>query len=435
MNVLTMQDVRKSFGSLEVLKGISLTVGEGEAVSVIGPSGSGKSTLLRCATLLETMDGGSLAYGNDFAATMDAEGKSVYADKAALRRIKSRFGLVFQQFNLFPHYTVLKNVTDAPLTVQKRERGEVRELALSLLEKMGLADKADAYPCQLSGGQQQRVAIARALEKATRRPEELDLIFAGDLLNQCIGTSFALREFGVPLCGVYGACSTMGESLALAAMSIDGGFARRAAAMTSSHFCTAERQYRMPVPYGSQRTPTAQWTATAAGCCILSNEGRGPAVTHAAIGRIVDRGITDANNMGAAMAPAAYDTLRALFSDTRTSPADYDLIVTGDLGRLGHEVVTDLFARDGVDMTKNYKDCGLLLYDLERQDMHMGGSGCGCSAAVLNGYLLREMREGKWNRIVFAPTGALLSPTSTMQGESIPGVCHAVILENIGEES
>ena len=165
MNVLTMQDVRKSFGSLEVLKGISLTVGEGEAVSVIGPSGSGKSTLLRCATLLETMDGGSLAYGDDFAATMDAEGKSVYADKAALRRIKSRFGLVFQQFNLFPHYTVLKNVTDAPLTVQRRERGEVRELALSLLEKMGLADKADAYPCQLSGGQQQRVAIARALAK------------------------------------------------------------------------------------------------------------------------------------------------------------------------------------------------------------------------------------------------------------------------------
>ena len=163
MNVLTMQGVRKSFGSLEVLKGISLTVGAGEAVSVIGPSGSGKSTLLRCATLLETMDGGSLAYGNDFAATMDAEGKSVYADKAALRRIKSRCGLAFQQFNLFPHYTVLKNVTDAPLTVQSRERGEVRELALSLLEKMGLADKADAYPCQLSGGQQQRVAIARAL--------------------------------------------------------------------------------------------------------------------------------------------------------------------------------------------------------------------------------------------------------------------------------
>ena len=281
----------------------------------------------------------------------------------------------------------------------------------------------------------QRRALSRALEKVGLKVSDLDLIFAGDLLNQCVGSSFALRESRIPFYGLYGACSTMGESLSLAALMLDGGYASCAAALTSSHFCTAERQYRMPVPYGSQRTPTAQWTATAAGCCILSNEGRGPAVTHAAIGRIVDRGITDANNMGAAMAPAAYDTLRALFSDTRTSPADYDLIVTGDLGRLGHEVVTDLFARDGMDMTKNYKDCGLLLYDLERQDMHMGGSGCGCSAAVLNGYLLRGMREGKWNRIIFAPTGALLSPTSTMQGESIPGVCHAVILENIGEES
>lgn len=281
----------------------------------------------------------------------------------------------------------------------------------------------------------QRRVLRRALEQAGLKPGDVDYVLAGDLLNQCIGSSFGLRELGIPFFGLYGACSTMGEALALASLLIDGGFAETVAAQASSHFCTAERQYRMPVPYGSQRTPTAQWTATAAGCCILSNEGRGPAVTHAAIGRIVDRGITDANNMGAAMAPAAYDTLRALFSDTRTSPADYDLIVTGDLGRLGHEVVTDLFARDGVDMTKNYKDCGLLLYDLERQDMHMGGSGCGCSAAVLNGYLLRGMREGKWNRIVFAPTGALLSPTSTMQGESIPGVCHAVILESIGEES
>ena len=281
----------------------------------------------------------------------------------------------------------------------------------------------------------QRRVLRRALEQAGLKPGDVDYVLAGDLLNQCIGSSFGLRELGIPFFGLYGACSTMGEALALASLLIDGGFAETVAAQASSHFCTAERQYRMPVPYGSQRTPTAQWTATAAGCCILSNEGKGPAVTHAAIGRIVDRGIADANNMGAAMAPAAYDTLRALFSDTRTSPADYDLIVTGDLGRLGHEVVTDLFTRDGVDMTKNYKDCGLLLYDLERQDMHMGGSGCGCSAAVLNGYLLRGMREGKWNRIVFAPTGALLSPTSTMQGESIPGVCHAVILENIGEES
>ena len=276
----------------------------------------------------------------------------------------------------------------------------------------------------------QRRVLLRAMEKGNLRPQDIDMVFAGDLLNQCIGTSFALREFGIPLYGLYGACSTMGESLGLAAMAIDGGFARRAAAMTSSHFCTAERQYRMPVPYGSQRTPTAQWTATASGCCILSQTGKGPAVTHVTCGKIVDKGVTDANNMGAAMAPAAYSTLCALFSDTRTSPADYDLIVTGDLGRLGHEIVMDFFARDGVDLTKNYQDCGMLLYDQARQDMHCGGSGCGCSAAVLNGYLLRGMREGKWRRIVFAPTGALLSPTSTMQGESIPGICHAVILEN-----
>ena len=278
-------------------------------------------------------------------------------------------------------------------------------------------------------------AARLCLKKAETTPDNVSLALAGDLQAQCTASSYALRELGIPFVGLFGACSTMAEALGLGAALCSAGMADGLLAMTSSHFCAAERQFRTPLSYGAVRTPTAQWTATAAGCCILSNEGRGPAVTHAAIGRIVDRGITDANNMGAAMAPAAYDTLRALFSDTRTSPADYDLIVTGDLGRLGHEVVTDLFARDGVDMTKNYKDCGLLLYDLERQDMHMGGSGCGCSAAVLNGYLLRGMREGKWNRIIFAPTGALLSPTSTMQGESIPGVCHAVILENIGEES
>ncbi|MBE7004693.1 MAG: stage V sporulation protein AD [Ruminococcaceae bacterium] len=280
----------------------------------------------------------------------------------------------------------------------------------------------------------QRHALNKALEKATLHEEDIDLIFAGDLLNQCIGSSFSLRGSNIPFYGVYGACSTMGEALSLAAMMVDGDFARRAAALTSSHFCTAERQYRMPVPYGSQRTPTAQWTATAAGCCILGDEGDGPYVTHLTTGRIVDKGIDDPNNMGAAMAPAAYDTLSAVFRDTQTAPRDFDLIATGDLGRLGHEIVTELFASDGVDMTKNYVDCGLLLFDLAGQDMHCGGSGCGCSASVLNGYLLRGMREGKWRRILFAPTGALLSPTSSFQGESIPGICHAVILSNDREE-
>ena len=274
----------------------------------------------------------------------------------------------------------------------------------------------------------QKRALSRALDKARLKAGDLDYILAGDLLNQCVGSAFGLRDFGIPFYGLYGACSTMGESLALASLLIDGGFARRAAAMTSSHFCTAERQYRMPVPYGSQRTPTAQWTATAAGCTILAEKGQGPYVTHVICGRIVDKGITDSNNMGAAMAPAAYDTLSAFFRDTKTTPTDYDLVITGDLGEVGHAVVRDFFAKDGVQLGDNFQDCGLLLYDRKDQDMHAGASGCGCSASVLNGYLLGGMREGRWKRILFAPTGALLSPTSSFQGESIPGICHAVCI-------
>ena len=207
----------------------------------------------------------------------------------------------------------------------------------------------------------QKTALSKALEKSSLSPEDLDYVLAGDLLNQCIGTSFGLREFGIPFYGLYGACSTMGESIALASLLLAGGCARKIAAMTSSHFCTAERQYRMPVPYGSQRTPTAQWTATAAGCVILAAEGQGPRITAVTCGKIVDKGITDANNMGAAMAPAAYDTLSAHFAATGTGPQDYDLVITGDLGVLGHRIVMDLFAQDGVDMGKKYKDCGMLL--------------------------------------------------------------------------
>ena len=274
----------------------------------------------------------------------------------------------------------------------------------------------------------QKKVLQRALEKARLKPKDLDYIFAGDLLNQCIGSSFGLREFGIPFYGLYGACSTMGESLSLAALLIDGGYADRCAAMTSSHFCTAERQYRMPVPYGSQRPPTAQWTATASGCTLLSAEGKGPYITHVTCGKIVDRGIKDANNMGAAMAPAAYDTLCAFFRDTETGPQDYDLIITGDLGELGRDIVRSFFEADGIKLDENYLDCGMLLYARDQQDMHMGASGCGCSASVLNGYLLSQMEQGRWKNIVFAPTGALLSPTSSFQGESIPGICHAVCI-------
>ena len=274
----------------------------------------------------------------------------------------------------------------------------------------------------------QKTVLQRALEKAELTPEDLDYILAGDLLNQCIGSSFGLRDFRVPFYGLYGACSTMGESLSLASLLIDGGYADRAAALTSSHFCTAERQYRMPVPYGSQRTPTAQWTTTAAGCTILGSDGPGPYVTHVTCGRIVDKGITDANNMGAAMALSAYETIRRFFQDTHTGPSHYDLIVTGDLGKVGHQIVIDLFQRDGIDMRPTYDDCGLLLYD-GSQDVHAGGSGCGCSAAVLCSYILKAMEQGIFRKVLFCGTGALLSPTSCNQGQSIPGICHLVCLE------
>lgn len=274
----------------------------------------------------------------------------------------------------------------------------------------------------------QRKALTAALNRAGLSPDRLDYLLAGDLLNQCIGSAFAARSFAVPFLGLYGACSTMGESLALAALLLDGGYGQFAAALTSSHFCSAERQYRTPLEYGGQRTPTAQWTATASGAVVLSAAGgSGPRVTHVTVGKVVDKGIRDANNMGAAMAPSAYDTLSAHFRDTGRSPSFYDLIVTGDLGKLGHEIVLDFFRQDRCALS-NYNDCGLLLFDLEKQDVHCGASGCGCSAAVLTTLILPGIHAGKWTNVLFCPTGALLSPTSTQQGESIPGVCHAVAL-------
>ena len=272
---------------------------------------------------------------------------------------------------------------------------------------------------------QQRCA-RHCLRKAGIAKQQVELAFAGDLQAQCTASNYTMRQLGVPFAGLYGACSTMAEALCLAALCAAAGYAHEILAMSSSHFCAAERQFRTPLEYGGKRTPTAQWTATAAGCCILGDQGDGPYITHVTCGKIVDMGITDVNNMGAAMAPAAYDTLRAYFADTHTGPADYDAIFTGDLGELGHEIVMDLFQQDSVDMTRNYEDCGMLLYDRDRQDMHAGGSGCGCSAAVFNGYLLTGLKQGRWRRILFAPTGALLSPTSSFQGESNPGICHLV---------
>ena len=276
--------------------------------------------------------------------------------------------------------------------------------------------------------QMQKQALRIALNKAKLEESALDAAFLGDLLNQCIGSTFSLRNSEVPAFGLYGACSTMAESLLLAGMAVSGGFCRRALAMTSSHFASSERQYRFPLGYGGQRTPTAQWTVTGAGAVILGAEGAGPFLRNATIGTIVDAGIKDANNMGAAMAPAAFETLRAHFDDLHRVPEDYDLIVTGDLGKLGSELVRELFSREGVRLKERYQDCGVLIFDTEKQDVHCGGSGCGCSASVLCGYLLNKLRSGEIKNLLFCGTGALLSPLSTQQGESIPAVCHAVAI-------
>ncbi|MBE7011081.1 MAG: stage V sporulation protein AD [Ruminococcaceae bacterium] len=276
----------------------------------------------------------------------------------------------------------------------------------------------------------QNEALSHAIQKASLTPDDIDYVLAGDLLNQCISSSFALRDLSIPFFGIYGACSTMAETISLGSMLLDGDFAKNICAVTSSHFCTAERQYRQPLEYGGQRTPTAQWTVTGSGSVVLSKNGNGPYVTHITTGKIIDMGIKDANNMGAAMAPAAADTLKAHFSDTGFEPNDYDLILTGDLGTLGKEILIDLMMHEKIDLRDNYDDCGCLIFDADTQDTHAGGSGCGCGAVTLTGYVLSLMKEQKLNNVLFMATGALLSPTSTMQGESIPSVAHAISISN-----
>ncbi len=276
--------------------------------------------------------------------------------------------------------------------------------------------------------QMQTLALGRALEKAGISQEELDMLFAGDLLNQCIGTGFAARGSRVPFYGLYGACSTMAEGLSLAAMAVEGGFAKRAAAMTSSHFASAERQYRLPLEYGGQRTPTAQWTVTGSGAVILGRHQAPPYIRGITTGRVIDLGITDANNMGAAMAPAFADTVAAHFRDTGLGPRDYDLVVSGDLGTVGRDLAEELLRREGFSLGDRLADCGTMIYDLSRQDVHGGGSGCGCSAVVLCGHLLSRLESRKYRNILFCGTGALLSPVSTQQGQSIPAICHGVAI-------
>ncbi len=274
-----------------------------------------------------------------------------------------------------------------------------------------------------------RECFSLACAKAALPPSALDCVLAGDLLNQCVSSAFAMKESGLPYFGLYGACSTMAEGLALGALLCDGGAAERVCALTGSHFCTAERQYRFPLEYGGQRTPTSQWTVTGAGAVILGRGGGSVRLTQLTLGRIVDAGVADATHMGGAMAPAAFDTLSAHFAETGRGPEYYDAIFTGDLGALGHDLLEDLFHRRGIELGVRYRDCGVLIYDAAAQDVGAGGSGCGCCASVLAAQILPGLEKGLWRRVLFAATGALLSPTSSQQGESIPGICHAIVLE------
>lgn len=268
-----------------------------------------------------------------------------------------------------------------------------------------------------------------ALQKAGMSPDELGCALGGDLLNQCVSTSFGFRDSQIPFLGLYGACSTMAEGLLIGSSLVAGGIQEHVLCTASSHFCTAERQYRYPLAYGGQRPPTAQWTASACGAVILSTQKSSVRITRAHIGKIYDPGVADANNMGAAMAQSAYETLSAYFKDTGDKPTDYDLIVTGDLSMVGKQLVLDLFDGDGINMRPVYDDCGLMLFH-GGQDVHAGASGCGCSAAVLGGYLLPALDKKLFRRILFCGTGALLSPITSTQGESIPGICHLVCLES-----
>jgi stage V sporulation protein AD len=243
-----------------------------------------------------------------------------------------------------------------------------------------------------------------------------------------MASNFGVRESGIPFFGVYGACSTMAESISIGSMIIDGGYADNIICITSSHFCSAEKQFRYPLELGTQRTPTAQWTVTGSGGVLISSQGTGPFITHVTTGKIIDMGIKDANNMGAAMAPAAVDTILTHFKDTGFMPEDYDLIITGDLAKVGKEICQDMLKTEGYDIGDRYNDCGLMVFDRERQDAHAGGSGCGCSAVTLAGFLYREMSKGGLNSILFVATGALMSPTSAQQSESIPSIAHAVAI-------
>lgn len=272
----------------------------------------------------------------------------------------------------------------------------------------------------------QKTAVETLLNKNRLQKDEIDLLISGDLLNQIVSSSFAARDIGLPYIGIYGACSTMALSMGIGSLLIDGGFASNVICATSSHFCSAEKQYRLPLEMGGQRPMSSQWTVTGSGAVWLSNTGEGPKIKNVTFGKIIDLGVTDANNMGAAMAPAAHDSLKQNILDTKI---DYDLIVTGDLGTVGKNIVNKMFHDDNMSIEKKYDDCGTIIFDIEKQDVHAGGSGCGCSAVVFGSFLYKKLLNKEIKKLLFTSTGALHSPTVSLQGESIPGIAHCIGIE------
>lgn len=283
---------------------------------------------------------------------------------------------------------------------------------------------------ELAESKMVQTAMSKAVQKAGKKLEDVNYMFGGDLINQLFPASFAARELGVPFFGIYGACSTMAEGMSLSAMIVDGGFAELSLSGTSSHYCTAERQFRSPLELGNQKPMTSQWTVTGAGSVLIAPNGEGPKVKYITTGKVIDKGIDDGNNMGAAMAPAAIDTIFSYFEDTKDDPNSFDIIITGDLGSLGKQITQDLLMQRGVDISKVYTDCGVKIFDLKEQDVHCGGSGCGCSATVFAGYVYDKLIKKEFNKVMLVSTGALLSPTSTLQKQTIPCVAHAVVIVN-----
>ena len=312
----------------------------------------------------------------------------------------------------------------AAIVGQKEGEGPIAQSFDIILED----DKFGEETWEKSESRLQREAALTALKKAKLTPADINYVLAGDLLNQCVGAHYGMRDLEIPFLGLYGACSTMAESLSIGSMLISGGYADYAMCVTSSHFCSAEKQFRYPLEYGGQRAPSAQWTVTGAGCAVLAKDGDGPKITHVTTGKIIDMGVSDLNNMGAAMAPAAIDTLTAHFEDTGLKADDYDLILTGDLGLIGSDILEELMLEEGYDIRENHNDCGKIIFDIEKQDVHSGGSGCGCCGSVFCGHIIKEIRRGKYKRVLLIATGALMNPMTVKQGETIPAIAHAVAI-------